>query len=131
MDSITTTAIAAFLAACLTKAGEKFSEKSVETVFENKQTLADKFTKLFKDDIIELGLNEATTTQVVQQQLEAKPRIADQAIIKLTDNKELVDELKREWHEHLQTISNPMINNAKNVGAMGVVQIEQQTNNFS
>jgi len=41
MEPITITAVAAFLGACLYKAGEKISEKTIETVFENKKELAD------------------------------------------------------------------------------------------
>jgi hypothetical protein len=69
MEPISTIAIAAFLSACLYKAGEKFSEKTIETVFENKKELADGFTNLFGSEIITLGLNDVTTSAEVQQKL--------------------------------------------------------------
>ncbi len=43
MEPITTTAVAAFLGACLYKAGETLSEKTIETVFENKQEFGNSF----------------------------------------------------------------------------------------
>ena len=78
MPIITTFAISEFLTACLWKAGEKFSEKTIETVFENKRELLDKFTNLFKEEIITLELSNGTILEAVQQQIEAKPEVVEQ-----------------------------------------------------
>jgi len=127
MEPITGVSIAAFLGACFYKAGEKCSEKMIETVFENKKELADNFTGLFRDEIITLGLSDATTSAEVQQQLEAKPEIAAQVQSKWDDNAKLVRVLR----EQMQNVSSQMTNIAKNVGAQGDNKIDKQVNNFS
>ncbi len=127
MVDITTAAIAAFLGACLYKAGEKFSEKTIETVFEKKKELANSFTRLFRDEIVTLGLRDVITQTEVQRQLEAKPEIAAQVQKKWDDNAELV----RMLHEQVRNVSSQMTNIAKNVGAQGDNKINQQNNTFS
>ena len=122
-----TASIVALLGACLYKAGEKISEKTIETVFENKEELADGFTGLFRDDVITLGLTDRTTSVEVQRQLDAKPEIALQVQKKLDDNAELV----RELHEQMKNVSGQMTNIAKNVGAQGDIKIGKQINKFS
>ncbi len=112
MEPITITAVAAFLGACLYKAGEKISEKTIENVFENKEELADRFTGLFRDDIITLGLREATTSAEVQQQLEAKPEIATQALKKLNENPKLLED----FNEKLKEQTGGMTINAEKIG---------------
>ncbi len=127
MEPITITAIAAFLGACFYKAGEKCSEKIIETIFEKKRELADNFTGLFRDEIITLDLSGATTSAEVQQQLEAKPEIAAQVQSKWDGNAELVRVLR----EQVQNVSSQMTNIAKNVGAQGDNKIDKQVNKFS
>lgn len=126
MPIITTTAIGMFLGACLLKAGEKISEKSIEHVFENKGELFERFKGLFNDEIITLGLNENPTFGEVQNLLEDKPEIATSALNKLNNNPELLADLNKQ----LQEIGNVTIN-AKNIAAAGNVNITNQTNNFS
>lgn len=112
MEPITTTAVATFLGACLYKAGETLSEKTIETVFENKQELADNFKGLFRQEIITLGLNEAATPAEITQQLEAKPEITAQALQKLTDNPKLLEDL----NEQLKKKPGGMTINAEKIG---------------
>jgi len=109
---ITTTTIAAFLGACLYKAGETLSEKTIEAVFEHKQELAHSFKGLFTQEIITLGLNEAATATEVIQQLEAKPEITAQALQKLTDNLILLEDL----NEQLKKEMGGMTINAEKIG---------------
>ena len=112
MEPITITALAAFLGTCLYKAGEKFSEKAIETVFENKKELADGFIALFKEDIISLGLSDATTSAVVQEHLEANPEIVTKALKKLHENPKLLED----FNEKLKEQTGGMIVNAEKVG---------------
>ena len=112
MEPITTITVTAFLIACLYKAGETLSEKAIETVFENKQELADSFKGLFSQEIITLGLNEATTPAQVIKQLEAKPEVTAQALQKLTDNPNLLEEL----NEQLKKEPGGMTINAEKIG---------------
>jgi lysyl-tRNA synthetase class I len=88
MAIITMTAIGVFIGACLTKAGEKFSEKAIETVFESRKELAEKFTDFFKPEFIQLGLNESATPEEVTKRLEAKPEIIEQAAARLKNDTE-------------------------------------------
>ena len=127
MEPISLTAVSAFLGAILYKAGEKFSEKTIEAVFNNGKKLADSFTGLLRNDIITLGLSDATTSAEVQQQLEAKPEIAAQVQSKWDDNAKLVRVLR----EQMQNASSQMTNIAKNVGAQGNNKIDKQVNKFS
>lgn len=99
MAIITGTAIGIFIGACLTKAGEKFSEKVIETAFESRKELAEKFTGFFKSEFIQLGLSELATPEEVTRQLEAKPEIIEQATSRLkndTDSFNLLLEVLRE-----------------------------------
>jgi uncharacterized protein YneF (UPF0154 family) len=122
VEIITTTAIATFLGVCLSKAGEKFSEKAIETVFENKKDIADGFMGLFKEEIITLGLNDSSTPADIENQLEAKPEVAVQALKKLSENPELVADLNR----HLKEQFGGMTISAEKIGQ--VVQKMEGTN---
>jgi len=126
MPIITTTSISLFLGACLLKAGEKISEKSIEYAFENKRELFDGFKGLLNDEIITLGLTETATIGEVQNLLEEKPKIATSALEKINNNPELLSELNKQ----LQEMGNIIIN-AKNIAAAGKVNIKKQNNNFS
>lgn len=107
--------VAAFLGACLYKAGEKVSEKTIETIFENKKELADAFTGLFRTEIIALGLNDSTTTAgEIQQQLNANPEVLKQALLKLKNTPELLKELDAQ----LRKETGKMIINAEKIGQL-------------
>src|SRR5215211_3961633 len=93
MEFITLAALSAFVAACLRKAGEKFSEKAVETAFESRKELAEKFTELFKSDIIQLGLSDAATSDDIARQLAAKPTIIDDGASKLQSDADSLKDL--------------------------------------
>jgi hypothetical protein len=124
MEFITLTALSAFVAACLRKAGEKFSEKAVETAFESRKDLAEKFTELFKSDIIQLGLSDAATPDDIIRHLAAKPTIAEQAASKLQSDVDSLKELliaMRETAESRININNfaNQTNNEKSVNIVG------------
>ena len=93
MEVITLTALSTFVAACLRKAGEKFSEKAVEPAFESRKELAEKFTRLFKSDIIQLGLSDAATSDDIARQLAAKPTIIDDGASKLQSDADSLKDL--------------------------------------
>lgn len=93
MEPITLTALAIFLAPYLQKAGEKVAEKTVETLFESHEKLADTFSRLFHQEIITLGLNDSATTEEVVKQLEAKPEVKAEIEKKIADNQDLLDKL--------------------------------------
>ncbi len=112
MEPFTTIAVATFLKVCLDKAGETFTEKMIETAFNNKQGLADSFKGLFRQEITTLGLNEAATPAEITKQLEAKPEITVQALQKLTDNPNLLEEL----NEQLKKEPGGMTINAEKIG---------------
>ena len=123
MEPISLTAVAAFLGACLYKAGEKFSEKTIEAVFNNGKELAASFTGLLRNDIITLGLSDAKTSAEIQgrpeepetvtqalktlndnpslifELIKEKPQVADQALLKLKDNPKLMTELNERLTE--------------------------------
>jgi hypothetical protein len=98
MALITLATLSTFLGACLTKAGEKFNEKFIETLFEHKKDLAEGFMGLFKQEIITLGLNDSATPEEVQTQLDANPQLTAQIQKKLAENTELVLALREQVH---------------------------------
>ena len=109
MELITLTTLSAFIAACLKKAGEKFSEQAVQTAFESRKELAEKFTGLFKSDIIQLGLSDAVTPDEINRQLAGKPQIIGQAVSKLQSEVDAFKELLailRETAKGTTTINN-------------------------
>jgi hypothetical protein len=112
MEFISLASLSAFLSACLLKAGEEFSQKAIETVFQHKKELAGSFTGLFQQEIITLGLNDSATPEDVKKRLEAKPEVTLQALKKVTDNPELLAEL----NDQLKLESGGLIINAKNIG---------------
>lgn len=124
MEFITLTALSAFVAACLRKAGEKFSEKAVETAFESRKELAEKFTELFKSDIIQLGLNDVATSDDITNQLAAKPIVVEQGASKLQSDADSLKALLtalRETDESRIAINNfsNQTNNDKSVNIVG------------
>ena len=124
MELITLTALSAFIAACLRKAGEKFSEKTVETAFESRKELAEKFAELFKSDIIQLGLADAATPDEITKQFAEKPEIIERAESKLQSDVGLYRELLtilREAAKSSTTINNfsNQTNNDKSVNIVG------------
>jgi hypothetical protein len=112
VESITLAALSAFISACLTKAGEKFSEKTVETAFESRQEIAEKFTGLFKSDIIQLGLSDSSTPEEITKQFAAKPEIIERASAKLQSDADSFKELLAVVREAAK--SSPTINNFAN-----------------
>lgn len=90
---ITIAAIAAFLSPYLVKAGEKVAEKTVETLFDSRKDLAEKFSGLFKYEFQTLGLSETATTEEVTKQLEAKPEVKEEIRQKIEDNQNLITQL--------------------------------------
>lgn len=112
MEPISLATVAAFLGACLYKAGEKISEKTIETIFNNKKDIANNFTELFRDEIITLGLSDAATPAEIQQQLEANREVATQALEKLKNNPTLLEDL----NENLQKENNGMTIHAEKIG---------------
>lgn len=109
---VTSISLAAFLAGCLWKAGEKFSEKTIETVFEHKKELLEGFTGLFKQEIITLGLRDNASFEEAQRELEAKPEIVRQALEKLNNTPELL----KEFNEQLFVETGGITINAEKIG---------------
>jgi len=88
------TALAAFVAPFLMKAGEKVTEKTVETLFDSRKELVERFHGLFKTEIISLGLNDSeTTASEVTKRLEAKPEVKESVNKKIADNPDILNEL--------------------------------------
>lgn len=87
------TALAAFLSPYLVKAGEKVSEKTVETLFESRHDLAEKFKGLFQDEIITLGLNETSSFEETTKLLEANPEVIETIRQKIETNQDLLEDL--------------------------------------
>lgn len=124
MGPITSTVLPALIAACLTKAGEKFSEKAVETVFESRKELAEKFAGLFKSDIIQLGLSDSATSAEITKQIVTKPEIIEQASSKLQSDGDSFKSLLailRETAKSGTTVNNfaNQTNNDKSVNIVG------------
>ena len=108
MEPITTTALAVFLLPFLTKAGEKLTEKTVETLFDSHADLAEKFRGLFKPEFQTLGLSEISTTEEITKQLEAKPEVQEAIRQKVETNQDLLNDLVQS--------NNQITINAKNIG---------------
>jgi|ERR1044072_635899 hypothetical protein len=100
MDPLTLTALGVFLAPYLQKAGEKVAEKTVEALFDSRKDLADKFTGLFHQEIITLGLNDSTTAEEVTQKLAAKPGVKVKIDKKVSDNIDLLNKLAEALSKH-------------------------------
>ena len=87
------TALAVFLSPYLVKAGEKVSEKTVETLFESRLDLVEKFKDLFQDEIITLGLNETSNFEETTKHLEANPEVIETIRQKVETNQYLLNDL--------------------------------------
>lgn len=108
-----TIALSTFMAVCLRKAGEKLSEKAIEMAFESRRDIADKFSALFHDEIITLGLLDIySSTETVKTILEANPEVLTHALEKLNGNPELVEEFNKELIKEIGSVSI----NARNIG---------------
>lgn len=126
MDPITLTAIAAFLAPYLKKAGEKVAEKTVEKLFESRGDLAKKFYGLFNRDIITLGLNDSATTEEVAKQLEAKPEVKTEINTKVAANQDLLNELVEAFKQMPQAEFSGITINAEKISAINVSNTSAQ-----
>ncbi len=118
MEPFTLTAIAVFLAPYLQKAGEKIAEKTIETLFDSRKDLAEKFTGLFDQEIITLGLNDSATTEEVVKQLEAKPEVKAEIDNKVVANQNLLNEMVEAFKQMPQSEFSGITINAKNIGAI-------------
>lgn len=133
MEPITLTAIAVFLAPYFKKAGEKVAEKTIETLFESRKDLGEKFTSLFKPEIISLGLSDAASTKDIQHQLQARPEVRAEVANKVASHQELLNQLAQAFQELPQAEFAGITINAKNIGQVinhpsGPIN---QTNTFS
>jgi hypothetical protein len=118
MEPITTIAITTFLAPYLKKAGEKVAEKTVETLFDSRKDLAEKFFSLFKSDIISLGLSDSPTIYEIEQQLELRPQVQQVVGQKIVKNQDLLQELIEAFRLMPQEEFTGITINAKNIGAV-------------
>jgi len=118
MEPITITAIAVFLAPYFKKAGEKVAEKTIETLFASRKDLAEKFTGLFRSEIISLGLNDSASTKDITEQLHAKPEIRTEVDKKIVSNQHLLGELFETFRQMPQAEFAGITINAKNIGAV-------------
>ena len=109
---ITLAAIAVFLSPFLSKAGEKVAEKTVETLFDARQDLADKFGNLFHAEFQTLGLSETATAADISQQLAARPEVKEAIREKVAARQDLLNELAAV----LQQTDSGITVNAKNIG---------------
>ena len=111
-------AIAVFLAPYLQKAGEKVAEKTVETLFDLRADLADKFTNFFKPEIITLGLSDRATSPEVTERLNAKPDVKEEIGKKIANNQDLLNELVTAFQQMPQQEFRGISINAKNIGSV-------------
>jgi hypothetical protein len=116
MEPITLTAIAVFLAPYLKKAGEKVAEKTIETLFDSRQDLAEKFTGLFKTETISLGLSDSASTNDIREQLEARSELKSEVAKKIVNNQDLLSELVEAFRHMPQADFRGISINAKNIG---------------
>src|SRR5437868_6313548 len=93
MELVALSAIAVFLAPYLQKAGEKVAEKTVETLFDSRRDLAERFRGLFNSEIIALGLSDSATTTEIARRLEDKPEVKESVGRKIVEKQDLVQEL--------------------------------------
>jgi len=117
MDSLIP-AIAVFLSPYLHKAGEKVAEKTVETLFDLRADLADKFTGFFKPEIISLGLSDHTSSEEVTKRLNAQPEVKGAVDKKIADNQDMLNELVNAFQQLPQQEFRGISINAKNIGSV-------------
>ncbi len=116
MEPLTLTALAVFLSPFLKKAGEKVAEKTIETLFDSRKDLAEKFTGLFKTDIISLGLSDSASTTEVRARLEASSEAKASVENKVVNNQALLAELVEAFRQMPQAEFAGITINAKNIG---------------
>jgi hypothetical protein len=116
METISLTALAVFLAPYLHKAGEKVAEKTVEELFNARTELAERFSSLFKTDIISLNIGDSAPPTKIASQLELQPEVKEGIRKKIEANQDLLVELV-ETSEHMpHTKFGGITINAKNIG---------------
>lgn len=132
MDSSTLSAIAVFLAPYLQKGGEKVAEKTVESLFEYRKDLAEKFTGLFSTEIISLGLSDSPTSSEISKQLEAKPEIKEIVGKKIAEQQDLVKELVEASKQIPQAEFNAITINAEKIAQVNIDphSVSQTIDNF-
>lgn len=113
MESATLTVLATFLAPYLHKAGEKVAEKTVETLFDSRKDIAEKFRGLFQSEIISLNLKDSISIEEINQQLIKNPQIKEEINRKLLDNQELIEELIKVFNMSQSEFSGVAINAEK------------------
>src|ERR1700749_982080 len=119
MEQNILTAMAVFLAPYFHKAGEKIAEKTVEKLFDSRKDLADRFTGLFKTEIISLGLTDSASTDEISKQLEAKPEVKEKVHEKVADNQNLLNEMVEAFKQLQRAeFSGIAINSNKNIGVV-------------
>jgi len=124
---ITVAAVATLLAPYFLKAGETVAVESVKLALEKREDIKDSFINLFKqEEFISLGLDEYQNPEEVKALLEAETPAAETVRQKIESNRALIDELAKVLSQQEKVTIN-----AKNIGAAGVVTIDNQTNNFS
>jgi transcription elongation factor GreA-like protein len=133
MEPITLTAIAVFLAPYFKKAGEKIADKTVETLFNSHEELAQKFKGLFKDEITTLNLSDSASVAEINKQLEETPQIKEEISKKVADNQPLLNELVTAFQKMPQPEFSGISINAKNIGQIinNPAGSINQTNTFS
>lgn len=133
MEPLTLTAIAVFLSPYLKKAGEKVAEKTIETLFDSRKDLAEKFAGLFKTEIISLGLSDTAPGSEVKSRLEATTELKSSVENKVVNNQALLAELVEAFRQMPQSEFEGITINAKSIGQIinnptGTIN---QTNTFS
>ncbi|HEX9928976.1 MAG TPA: hypothetical protein VGB02_10620 [Pyrinomonadaceae bacterium] len=132
MEPITLTALATLLAPFFTEAGKTLAVESVKLALEKRHDIADSFLSLFKpEEFISLELNENQEPERVKALLESDNEAAAQLRQKIEAKQDLMSELRKIIESETGKNVSQVNINAKNIGAAGNVNIENQTNTFS
>jgi len=118
MEPITVAAVTTFLAPYLQKAGEKVTEKAVEALFDSRKDLCERFTGLFRPEIISLGLSDNSSTSEISTALEANPKVQTEIGKKVVNNLDLLNDMIAAFEMLPDAKVHGITINAKNVGTV-------------
>jgi hypothetical protein len=132
MEATMLSAIAVFLAPYLQKAGEKISERTVETLFDSRKDIAEKFLALFDTEIISLGLSDSASTAEITSRLEAEPKVKENVGRKIADKQDLLKELADAFKQLPQAGAATITINAEKIAQVNINphSVSQTIDNF-
>lgn len=132
MAPITLTALATLLTPFFTEAGKTLAVESVKLALEKRKDIADSFLDLFKpEEFISLGLNENQEPEQVKALLESDNEAAAKVRQKIEAKEDLMSELRKIIEAETGKNVSQVNITAKNIGAAGNVNIENQNITFS